>query len=136
MRSSQKISLLIVLIIIFSSCQTGTLVNQSLSKMETRIEIMNRIADDSTMANEMIVIMRKSQNGNKMIQQHQSMMMRVNNSMTDMMKDNPVMMHSIMMNMMETYKHDTTIMHGMYKAMMENKEMMDTMQNMRNEKGM
>jgi len=134
MKSLQKLSLLIALITFFASCQSGTDVNQTLSKTETRMEMMNKIADDSTMAKEMMGAMMNSQNGKMMMHQHQAMMMGDNSSMMKMMKDNPAMMHSMMMNMMEACKNDTTMMAGMCKAMMGNKEMMDMMEKMKGEK--
>ena len=134
MKLLQKLSLLIALITIFASCQSGTDVNQPLSKTETRMEMMNKIADDSTMAKEMMGAMMNSQNGKMMMMQHQSMMMEDNSSMMKMMNGNPAMMHSMMMNMIETCKNDTTMMNGMCKLMMGNKEMMDMMEKMKGEK--
>ena len=63
MKSLQKLSLLVALIIFFASCQSGTDVNQMLSKTETRMEMMNKIADDSTMSKEMMGAMMNSKNG-------------------------------------------------------------------------
>lgn len=134
MKSLQQLSLLIALITFFASCQSGTDVNQTLSKTEARMEMMNKIADDSTMAKEMMEAMMNSQNGKMIMHQHQTMMMGDNSSMMKMMKDNPAMMHSMMMNMMEACKNDTTMMAGMCKAMMGNKEMMDMMEKMKSEK--
>ena len=134
MKSLSKIALAIAVITSIASCQSGTDVSQALSKSETRMEMMNKIADDSTMAKEMMGAMMNSQNGKMMMQQHQSMMMGDNSSMMKMMKDNPAMMHSMMMNMMEACKNDTTMMSGMCKAMMGNKEMMDMMEKMKGEK--
>jgi hypothetical protein len=134
MKSLQKLSLLFALILIFASCQSGTDVSQSLSKPEIRTEMMNKIADDNTMAKEMMGAMMNSQNGKMMMQQHQTMMMGDNSSMMKMMKDNPSMMNSMMMNMMEACKNDTAMMSGMCKTMMGNKEMIDMMQKMNGEK--
>ena len=127
MKTFQKLSLLIALIIFFASCQSGTDVNQTLSKTETRMEMMNKIADDSTMSKEMMGAMMNSKNG-KMI------MMENHEAMMKMMKDNPGMMNTMMGNMMEACKNDTAMMSGMCKKMMENSQMMDMMQKIKGEK--
>lgn len=127
MKTFQKLSLLIALIIFFASCQSGTDVNQTLSKTETRMEMMNKIADDSTMSKEMMGAMMNSKNG-KMI------MMENHEAMMKMMKDNPGMMNTMMGNMMEACMNDTAMMSGMCKKMMENSQMMDMMQKIKGEK--
>ena len=130
MKSLQKLSLLVALITFFASCQSGTDVNQTLSKTETRMEMMNRIADDSTMSKEMMATMMNSKNGKMMMMP----MMENHEAMMKMMKDNPGMMHTMMENMMEACKTDTAMMSGMCKKMMENPQMMDMMQKMKGEK--
>ena len=127
MKSLQKLTMLIALITFFASCQSGTDVNQTLSKTETRMEIMNKIADDSTMSKEMMTTMMNSKNGKMMMMENHEAMMK-------MMKDNPGMMDNMMMNMMEACKSDTAMMSGMCKKMMENPQMMDMMQKMKGEK--
>lgn len=127
LKSLQKLSLLVALIIFFTSCQSGTDVNQTLSKTETRTEMMNKIADDSTMSKEMMATMMNSKNGKMMMMENHEAMMK-------MMKDNPGMMDNMMMNMMEACKTDTTMMAGMCKKMMANPQMMDMMQKMKGEK--
>ena len=130
MKSLQKLSLLVALITFFASCQSGTDVNQTLSKTETRMEMMNKIADDSSMSKEMMAAMMNSKNGKMMMMP----MMENHEAMMKMMKDNPGMMHTMMENMMEACKTDTTMMSGMCKKMMENPQMMDMMQKMKGEK--
>ena len=68
--------MLIALITFFASCQSGTDVNQKLSKTETGMEMMNKITNNSTMSKEMMGAMMK------------------------VMKDNPGMMNTMMGNMM------------------------------------
>ena len=130
LKSLQKLSLLVALIIFFASCQSGTDVNQTLSKTDTRMEMMNKIADDSSMSKEMMAAMMKSKNGKMMMMP----MMENHEAMMKMMKDNPGMMHTMMENMMEACKTDTAMMSGMCKKMMENPQMMDMMQKMKGEK--
>ena len=127
MKTFQKLSLLIALITFFASCQSGTDVNQTLLKTETRLEMMNKIAADSTMSKEMVGAMMNSKNGKMMMMP----MMENHEAMMNMMKDNPGMMDNMMMNMMEACKTDTTMMAGMCKKMMENPQMMDMMQKMK-----
>lgn len=134
MKALSKIVLAIAVIMSIASCQSVTDVSQTLSKSESRMEMMNKIADDSTMAKEMMAAMMNSQNGKMMMHQHQTMMMEDNGSMMKMMNDNPAMMHSMMMNMVEVCKNDKTMMSGMCKVMMGNKEMMDMMEKMKDEK--
>ncbi len=123
MKKLQKTGLPIALIMLLASCQSGTDVNQTLSKTETRMEMMNKIADDSTMSKEMMATMMNSNNGKMMMMENHEAMMK-------MMKENPGMMDNMMMNMMEVCKTDTTMMSGMCKKMMENPQMMDMMQKM------
>ena len=123
MRSLQKVISTIALITLFASCQSSTDVSQTLSKPDTRKEIMNKIADDSTMSKEMMMTMMNGNNGKIMMENHQMMM--------KMMKDDPVGMQSMMTDMMEACKNDTTMMSGMCKTMMGNKQMMDMMQKMK-----
>ena len=136
MKSLQKIVLPFVLITFFASCQSGTDVNQTLSKAETRMEMMNKIADDSTMSKEMMTAMMNSKNGKMMMMEDGKMPMMMENheAMMKMMKDNPGMMHTMMMKMMEACKSDTSMMSGMCKKMMENPQMMDMMQKMKRTK--
>ncbi len=134
MKKIQKTLVALSLVFLFASCQSNTGVNQTLSKQETRMEMMNQIANDSTMAKEMMGAMMNSQNGKMMMQQHQLMMMGDNFSMMKMMKDNPTMMQPMMAAMMETAKGDTSMMSNMCKTMMGNKEMMDMMHKMKGEK--
>ena len=133
MKKFQKITLTIALVTVLASCQSGTDTKQILSKSETRKEMMDKIANDSSMSKEMMGAMMASQTGTAMMQDHQKMMMGNHETMMKMMKDNPGMMEGMMTNMMEACKNDTTMMSGMCKAMMENKPMMDMMQKMKGE---
>ena len=136
MKPLQKMSALIALITLFASCQRGADVNQTLSKTETRMEMMNKIADDSSMSKEMMATMMKSNNGKMMMMENGNMpmMMENNEAMMKMMKDNPAMMQNMMTGMMEACKTDTAMMSGMCKKMMENPQMMDMMEKMKGEK--
>ena len=127
MKALLNIALAIAVITSIVSCQPGTDINQTLSKPETRMEMMNKIADDSTMSKEMMAAMMSSKNGKMMMMENHEAMMK-------MMKENPGMMDNMMMNMMEACKNDTTMMSGMCKKMMENPQMMDMMQKMKGEK--
>ena len=54
MKTLTKVALAIALITLFSSCQSGSDVKQVLSKSETRKEIMDTIANNSSMSKEMM----------------------------------------------------------------------------------
>ena len=136
MKRLLKVALAITLITLFATCQSGTDVNQTLLKPDTRKEMMDKIAEDSTMSKEMMTAMMNSNNGMAMMQNHQKMMMQNHESMMKMMKDNPAMMQSMMSAMMETAKGDTSMMSSMCKTIMSNQPMMDMMQKMKGEKSM
>jgi hypothetical protein len=131
MKIFQKLTVLVTLITLFASCQSGSDTKEILSKPETRKEMMNQIANDSSMSKEMMTAMMSSNSGMAMMKDHQKMMMENHESMMKMMKDNPGMMEGMMSGMMEMCKNDTTMMAGMCKTMMANPKMMDMMQKMK-----
>ena len=131
MKIFQKLTVLITLITLFASCQSGSDSKEILSKPDTRKEMMTQIANDSSMSKEMMSAMMSSNNGMAMMQNHQMMMMQNHESMMKMMKDNPDMMQGMMNGMMEMCKNDSTMMAGMCKTMMANPQMMDMMQKMK-----
>lgn len=133
MQKLQKNILLIAMVMFLASCQSGRDTEKILSKSETRKEMMDKIANDSSMAKEMMGAMMASHTGMAMMEDHQKMMMGNHETMMKMMKDNPGMMEGMMSNMMEACKNDTNMMSGMCKAMMGNKQMMDMMQKMKGE---
>jgi len=133
MKTLQKITLLVALITFLASCQSGADSKQVLSNKDTRMEMMGKIADDSSMSKEMMSAMMNSNNGMAMMQDNQKMMMQNHESMMKMMKDNPAMMQSMMSDMMETANGDTSMMSSMCKAMMASQPMMDMMQKMKGE---
>ncbi len=116
-KTMQKSVLLIGLITMFVSCQSGTDVKQILSNADTRKQIISTIVLDSSMHQEMMTAMMHEKKG--MMGDHASMM--------KMMKNDPGMMDK----MMEMCKQDTTMMDGMCKAMMANPKMMDMMKKMK-----
>lgn len=77
--------LAIALLTLLASCQSTSARMQDLSNSETRKEIMNTIANDSMMSQEMIGTMMNSQNGIMMMQEHQMMMMENHSSMMNML---------------------------------------------------
>jgi hypothetical protein len=122
MKQVQKLLFAIGLTVLFGSCQTGTDAKKILSNTDTRKDIMNTIANDSSMHEEMMAAMMNGKNG---------MMMGDHASMMKMMKDNPGMMTGMMNDMMEMCKNDTAMMGGMCKTMMANPQMMDMMKKMK-----
>ena len=131
MKAVKKLAVLIILITLIASCQSATDTKQILSKSETRNEIMDKIANDSSMSREMMRAMMASHTGMAMMQDHQKMMMGNHETMMKMMKDNPGILEGMMTNMMEACGNDTVMMSGMCKAMIGNKQMMDMMQKMK-----
>lgn len=131
MKTFRKLTLMIALITLFASCQSSSDTTEILSKPETRKEVMDKIANDSSMSKEMMAAMMTSNNGMAMMQNHQMMMMQNHESMMKMMKDNPAIMQGMMSTMMDMCKNDSTMMAGMCKTMMANPEMMDMMQKMK-----
>ena len=109
MKKAQFFLFAILLAVLFASCQSGKDGKQILSNSDTRKDIMNTIANDSTMHMEMMTAMMNGK----------------------MMKDNPNMMSGMMNNMMEMCMSDTTMMRGMCKTMMANPQMMEMMNKMK-----
>ncbi len=84
----QKSTLAIALITLAASCQST---KQTLSKSDSRNEIMLAIANDREMSKEMMQAMMNSKNGKMMMQENDKMNMMMENhgTMVKMMKDNP-----------------------------------------------
>ena len=116
----KKIALVITVIAMFASCQSKPDVNKILANSETRKELIDSIAANSKMSNEMMEALMNRKNGNMMQEYHQKMM--------KMMKDNPEMKK----NMMEMSKSDSSMVCPMCGKMMGNDNMMDTMKKMHN----
>lgn len=129
MKTLQKITLAIALIMLSASCQSP---KQILSKTNSRNEIMSIIANDPEMSKEMMMTLMNSKNGKMMMQENEKMKMMMENHgmMMKMMKDNPGMMKHMMSNMMEAAKGDTSMISSMCKSMMGNQQMMDMMHKM------
>ena len=123
MNRSYKIALAVSLIAMITSCKTILDPKQTLSNKETRMQIMETIANDSSMSKEMMEAIMTNSNGMVMMQNHESMM--------KMMKDDPGVMQGMMSGMMEACKNDSNMMSGMCKTMMGNPQMMDMMQKMK-----
>lgn len=134
MKRPLKSLLVIALITLFAACQSPTDLKQLLSKSETRKEIMDKIANDSSMAGEMMEAMMNAGIGKTMMQGNEKLkmtMMDNQDMMMKMMKNNPGMMQMMMSNMMEAAKNDSTMMTGMCRTMMGNQAMMDLMEKMK-----
>ncbi len=95
MKTLQTLTLAIALLTLFASCQSTSAQMQGLSNNETRKEIMNAIANDSIMSQEIIGAMMNSQNGMMMMQENQMRIMGNHSSMMNMLKDNPRMMQNM-----------------------------------------
>ncbi len=128
MKILKNVVVAIALTTLFAACQqSSTDVKQLLSKSETRKEIIDSIASDSSLHKEMMEAM--------MVGKHShSMMMGNHEAMMKKMKDNPAMMEAMMSDMMEKCKNDSTMMKGMCNAMMASPEMMEMMNKMKDKK--
>lgn len=137
MKTLLKVVLVLVIIALFTSCQSSKDAKQILSNTDTKKGIMECIANDNTMSKEMMETMMNSENCKMMMKENEKMtmmMMEDNGTMKKMMQDHPDMMQSMMSQMMETCKKDTSMMNLMCKTMMGNHEMMETMHNMKGKK--
>ena len=128
MKTLQKFTGLIALIALFASCQSP---KQILSKSDSRMEIMNDIANDHEMSKEMMEAIMTGDHGKMLMHERMNAMMEDKGMMKKMMKDDPEMTKRMMSVMMETAKADTTMMSQMCKSMMENPEMMEMMKKMK-----
>lgn len=135
MKTLQIVAMAIALFTLFPSCQPTSAQMKELTNKDKRIEIMNAIAHDSTISQEMINMMMNSKNGMLRMHQHQMMLMNNHDSMMGWLKNNPYMMHNTMSAMMETANGDTSMMYGMIRTMMENRQMKGMMQNMNGNNG-
>lgn len=128
MRTTQKFIGLIALIAMFGSCQSP---KQILSKSDSRMKIINNIANDHEMSKEMMDAIMRGEHGKMLMHERMKTMMENKNMMTNMMKDDPEMKKRMMSGMMETVKSDTSMMSQMCKSMMNNPEMMNMMKKMK-----
>lgn len=128
MKAIQKITLIIATVALFASCQTGTDVNKLLSNQDTKMAIMDTIANDSSLSIEMIEAMMYNENGKMMMignEKMTTMMMKNQGTMMKMMQNNPALMQSMMTNMIETCYRDSAMMTSMCSSIMNNSQMMD-----------
>lgn len=121
----------ISLFALFSACQPSTGIKQVLSKSETRMAMMDTIANNNEMSKEMMEAMMKSDMVMQGNPKMHKIMMENHGAMMKMMKENPEMMKSMMNGMMEVSKTDTSMMASMCKTMMAHQPMMDMMGKMR-----
>ena len=126
MKTLQSTMLAIVLIAITSSCQAPSDAKQLVSNDETRKEIIDAIANNTEMSQEMMTAMMQNKD-RKMMRKHHK-------SMVGMMKDDSTMMNGMMKDMMHASKSDTSMMSSMCRTMMDDKEMMDRMEMMKKRK--
>lgn len=135
MKKLLTIALAAVLVATVMSCQTKTDVSKILSTPNTRMQIMDSIANNSAMSAEMMDMMLNNKNNMTMMHGNEKMAMMMtehHDTMMKMMKDNPDMMQQMMTDMMDVSRSDSTMMSGMCRAIMNNHNMMGMMQNMSN----
>jgi len=128
MKTLQKFTGLIILTALFASCQSP---KQILSKSDSRMEIMNDIANDHEMSKEMMEAIMNGDHGKMLMHERMNAMMLDKSMMKKMMQEDPEMSKRMMSGMMEMAKSDTTMMSQMCKSMMESPEMMEMMKKMK-----
>ena len=128
MKTLKKITLIIAIVALFASCQTGTDVNKILYNQDTKMAIMDTIANDSKLSVEMMEVMMNNENGKMMMMGNEkmtTMMMQNQGTMMKMMQNNPAMMQSMITGMFETCYRDSVMMSSMCSSIMNNPQMMD-----------
>ncbi|MEO6229869.1 MAG: hypothetical protein ABJB11_13910 [Ferruginibacter sp.] len=120
--------LVIVLFALFASCKSSPAHLKILSNKDTRNDIIQTIAKDSMMSNEMIEAMMNSENGLRAMQQHQIMLANSHKSILNMLKTKPGLMQGMLLAMMESASQDSSMMSAMINIMKANLQMMQLMQ--------
>ena len=98
-----------------------------------RKKIIDSIANNSNMSEEMMTSMLNSRNGKTIILGNEKLVETMLGNHEDMMKimrDNPALMQNLMSDMLEVSKSDSGMMSLMYKTLMDNQQMNETMQRM------
>jgi len=128
MKTLQKITLIIAIVALFASCQTGIDVNKILSNQDSKMAIMDTIANDSNLSTEMMEAMMNNENGKMMMMGNEKMtmlMMQNQGTMMKIMQKNPALMQSMMNNMIERCYRDSAMMSSMCSSIINNPQMMD-----------
>lgn len=120
----------ITLMLMLSSCVSTSDPTQILADTEARKEIIDTIAHNSEMMQEMVTALMSNPNSKMMLQGHEGMTGTMENQsgMISTMKYNPGMMQNMMSHMMEMSKGDSTMMADMCKTIMDDPVMMQQMQ--------
>lgn len=113
----KKLACAVSFVLLFAACSSNPTVNQLLANKETRVAIIDSIANDDKMSVEMMQAMINNKDS----------MHRHMGAIMEMMRDNPGMMNTVMSNLMEASKKDSNMMIHMYENMMDNNEMMERM---------
>lgn len=116
MKIVKNMALAILAVAALAACQTKIDIRQTLSKADTRKEIMDSIANDSIMSREMMEILLNSKYSNLMQMENHAAMMR-------MMKQNHKIARDMMSDIMKTAEGDTSMMNDMCNSMMGNQPM-------------
>ena len=113
MKALSTLPFAIILMTLFMSCQSGKNVKQILSKTNSRMELMDKIANSSSMSTEMMDAMLSNRSGKRMTTETQEVMVR-------MVKDYPEMMQMIKSDDVATNNGESVILPGLRMAMMVN----------------
>ena len=114
-----------LLLILFTGCQQKADVSRLLAQPDTRNEILNAIARDSSLSNAMIDTLMANPDRH-MAMQHmgmQRMMMQHNGSMANMMRSDTAIMRRMFNTLIESANKDSALMHRMCTDIINNKPM-------------
>jgi hypothetical protein len=103
---------------LFVCCQPDA--KQLLSNREKRNAIMDTIANNGYMVNEMMTAMMQSPN-------HKTLMVENHRAMMNMIKHDPIMLKDMMIDMRDACKSDSVMMYSMCKTMMNDPQMKEMM---------
>ena len=113
MKALTTLPFAIILMTLFMSCQSGKNAKQILSRPNSRMEVMDKIANSSSMSIEMMDAMLNNRNGKRMTTQTQEAMVKV-------VKDYPAMMQMIKSDNTKTNNQNEVMLPGIQLTMMVN----------------
>lgn len=120
MNTFKQFIFFIATVTVITSCGSGNDVQQLLSNTQTRKAIIDSIADNRELSQQMMTAMMNSKDS--------TMMMNHNGAMMEMMQTNPAIMQMMLSNMMERSRTDSSMMSGICNTIIGNQQMMDMIQ--------
>ena len=118
MKKVQNFAFALSFITLFVCCQTDA--KHLLSNRDTRNAIMDTIANNGHLMNEMMTAVMQSPN-------HKTVMVENHRAMMNMIKNDPIMLKDMMIDMRDACKSDSLMMYSMCKTMMNDPQMKEMM---------